>query len=51
MPVSRQFGKPASRTYSSIYVASPVSLALGVSKSDLAPVKKEGAERGGEGLP
>jgi preprotein translocase subunit SecF len=38
-------------TYSSIYVASPVSLALGVSKSDLAPVRKEGAERGGEGLP
>ena len=38
-------------TYSSIYVASPVSLALGVSKSDLVPVKKEGAERGGEGLP
>jgi preprotein translocase subunit SecF len=38
-------------TYSSIYVASPVSLALGVSKSDLAPVKKEGAERGGEGMP
>jgi preprotein translocase subunit SecF len=38
-------------TYSSIYVASPLSLALGVSKSDLAPVKKEGAERGGEGLP
>jgi preprotein translocase subunit SecF len=38
-------------TYSSIYVASPVSLALGVSKSDLAPVKKDGAERGGEGLP
>ena len=38
-------------TYSSIYVASPVSLALGVSKSDLAPVKKEGAERGGERLP
>jgi preprotein translocase subunit SecF len=38
-------------TYSSIYVASPVSLALGVSKSDLAPVKKEGAERSGEGLP
>ena len=37
-------------TYSSIYVASPVSLALGVSKSDLVPVKKEGAERGGEGL-
>lgn len=38
-------------TYSSIYVASPVSLALGVSKSDLVPVKKEGAERSGEGLP
>ena len=38
-------------TYSSIYVASPLSLALGVSKSDLVPVKKEGAERGGEGLP
>jgi len=37
-------------TFSSIYVASPVSLALGVSKSDLAPVKKEGAERGDEGL-
>jgi preprotein translocase subunit SecF len=34
-------------TYSSIYVASPVSLALGVSKSDLVPVRKEGAERGG----
>jgi preprotein translocase subunit SecF len=38
-------------TYSSIYVASPISLALGVSKSDLAPVKKEGAERGREQLP
>jgi preprotein translocase subunit SecF len=37
-------------TYSSIYVASPVSLALGVSKSDLVPVRKEGAERGGEGM-
>ena len=37
-------------TYSSIYVASPVSLALGVSKSDLVPVKKEGADRGGKGL-
>lgn len=31
-------------TYSSIYVASPVTLALGVSKADLMPVKKEGAE-------
>jgi preprotein translocase subunit SecF len=38
-------------TYSSIYVASPISLALGVSKSDLVPVKKEGAERGREQLP
>ena len=38
-------------TYSSIYVASPISLALGVSKSDLAPVKKEGAERSREQLP
>ena len=38
-------------TYSSIYVASPVSLALGVSKSDLVPVRKEGAERGGERMP
>jgi preprotein translocase subunit SecF len=38
-------------TYSSIYVASPVSLALGVSKSDLVPVRKEGVERGGEGMP
>ena len=31
-------------TYSSIYVASPVALALGVSKLDLMPVVKEGAE-------
>ncbi len=31
-------------TYSSIYVASPVTLALGVSKQDLIPVEKEGAE-------
>jgi preprotein translocase subunit SecF len=31
-------------TYSSIFVASPISLALGVSKADLMPVKKEGAE-------
>lgn len=30
-------------TYSSIYVASLVALALGVSKQDLMPVKKEGA--------
>ena len=31
-------------TYSSIYVASAAVLALGVSKEDLMPVKKEGAE-------
>ncbi len=31
-------------TYSSIYVASPVTLALGVSKEDLMPVQKEGAD-------
>ncbi len=30
-------------TYSSIYVASAVALALGVSKADLMPVQKEGA--------
>lgn len=31
-------------TYSSVYIASPVTLALGVSKLDLMPVVKEGAE-------
>jgi preprotein translocase subunit SecF len=31
-------------TYSSIYIASPVTLALGVSKQDLMPVEKEGAD-------
>jgi preprotein translocase subunit SecF len=31
-------------TYSSIFVASPVTLALGVSRQDLMPVEKEGAE-------
>lgn len=31
-------------TYSSIYVASPVLLALGVSREDLMPVEKEGAD-------
>ncbi len=31
-------------TYSSLYIASPVILALGVSKQDLMPVEKEGAE-------
>jgi len=32
-------------TYSSIYVASPVTLSLGISREDLLPVKKEGAEQ------
>jgi preprotein translocase subunit SecF len=31
-------------TFSSIYVASAAVLALGLSKADLMPVKKEGAE-------
>ena len=31
-------------TYSSIYVASALALALGINKADLMPVKKEGAE-------
>ncbi len=31
-------------TYSSIYVASPVALLLGISKADLMPVQKEGQE-------
>ena len=31
-------------TYSSIYVASVAALALGVSRADLLPVKKEGAD-------
>jgi preprotein translocase subunit SecF len=31
-------------TYSSIYIATPTVLALGVSREDLLPVKKEGAE-------
>ncbi|RME35611.1 MAG: protein translocase subunit SecF, partial [Gammaproteobacteria bacterium] len=31
-------------TYSSIYVASSITLALGISKEDLMPVKKEGAD-------
>lgn len=30
-------------TYSSIYIASPVTLALGITKNDLMPVEKEGA--------
>lgn len=31
-------------TYSSIYIASPILINLGVSKQDMMPVKKEGAE-------
>ena len=31
-------------TYSSIYVASPVTLALGITRDDLMPVQKEGSE-------
>ena len=34
-------------TYSSIYIASPITLALGISKQDLMPVVKEGAELDG----
>ena len=37
-------------TYSSIYVASTATLALGVTKADLMPVKKEGEEQEGEGV-
>jgi preprotein translocase subunit SecF len=36
-------------TYSSIYIASTAALMLGVSKADLMPVKKEGADIEGEG--
>ena len=32
-------------TYSSIFVASPVTLALGISKEDLMSVEKEGADQ------
>jgi len=38
-------------TYSSIYVASTATLALGVTKADLMPVKKEGEEQEGEDAP
>jgi preprotein translocase subunit SecF len=31
-------------TYSSIFVASPVTLALGITREDLMPVEKEGAD-------
>ncbi|MCK5718087.1 MAG: protein translocase subunit SecF [Thiomargarita sp.] len=37
-------------TYSSIYIASATALALGVSKSDLMPVEKEGADQKSEDL-
>ena len=37
-------------TYSSIYVASTAALALGISKADLMPVKKESGEREGRGM-
>jgi preprotein translocase subunit SecF len=37
-------------TYSSIYVASTATLALGVTKADLMPVKKEGEDQEGENL-
>ena len=36
-------------TYSSIFIASPVVLGLGISREDMLPVKKEGAEA--DGLP
>ena len=31
-------------TYSSLYVASPITLTLGITKQDLMPVEKEGAD-------
>ena len=33
-------------TYSSIYVATPAVLAMGISREDMMPVKKEGADDG-----
>ena len=36
-------------TYSSIFIASPVVLGLGISREDMLPVKKEAAEA--DGLP
>jgi preprotein translocase subunit SecF len=35
-------------TYSSVYVASAAALALGISKQNLMPVKKEGEEEAEE---
>ena len=37
--------------YSSVLVASPIVMWLGISRKDMMPVKKEGAGRGGEDLP
>ena len=37
--------------YSSVLVASPIVMWLGISRKDMMPAKKEGAERGGESLP
>ncbi len=38
-------------TYSSVFVASPVVLALGLTREDMLPVKKEGAEAEADSLP
>ncbi|MFC1750999.1 protein translocase subunit SecF [Pseudomonadota bacterium] len=38
-------------TYSSIYVASSLVLAMGISKADLMPVEQEGAEAEGDAAP
>jgi preprotein translocase subunit SecF len=32
-------------TYSSIFVASPIVLTLGLSRDDMMPIKKEGADQ------
>ena len=38
-------------TYSSVYVATPIVLQLGIRREDLMPVKKEGAEQGSDPSP
>ena len=38
-------------TYSSIYIATPIVLYLGIQREDLMPVKKEGADQAQETLP
>ena len=38
-------------TYSSIFVASPAVLVLGISREDMLPVAKEGAEAEGDPAP